>query len=155
MNFIGWQKHEFQISPPKTPTKLKVNWSRGSKFWGNTWGSFNQALIFLSCFSSFNKLPSTRLSVVDQGRGMKISFLSFLILTTLYSSWGSLDPSVDPLLRQGTNFHRLKGFHMSAPKIQNSFIMLLGNWNSNLSAKTCLIVCPSFPISSLYISKTR
>ena len=65
MNFIGWQKHEFQISPPKTPTKLKVNWSRGSKFWGNTWGSFNQALIFLSCFSSFNKLPSTRLSVVD------------------------------------------------------------------------------------------
>ena len=54
----------FKLSQ-KTPTKLKVNWSWGSKFCGNSWGSFNQALIFLSCFSSFNKLPSTRLSVVD------------------------------------------------------------------------------------------
>ena len=49
----------------KKPTKLNVNWSWGPKLWGNSWGSFNQALIFLSCFSSFNKLPPTRLSVVN------------------------------------------------------------------------------------------
>ena len=139
----------FKLSQ-KTPTKLKVNWSWGSKFGGNSWGVLTKLWFFSHVFQASTNCPLTDCQLWIRAGEWKKSLLSFLILTTLYSSWGSLDPSVDPLLRQGTNFHRLKGFHMSAPKIQNSFIMLLGNWNSNLSAKTCLIVCPSFPISSLY-----